>query len=81
MANEQRCRVCGCTWAEPCMVGCSWVERDLCSACEGTPGAAYKASIAGFKAAITRIRREKEELARTIVQLQTRILVDGDKKR
>lgn len=32
------CRVCGCTWNNPCPDGCSWVEDDLCSACaEGGP--------------------------------------------
>lgn len=31
-----RCRVCGCTDLEPCITDegpCSWVEKDLCSAC------------------------------------------------
>lgn len=31
--DEQRCRVCGCTWNTPCEGGCFWVEDDLCSAC------------------------------------------------
>ena len=31
--DEQRCRVCGCTWDTPCEGGCYWVEDDLCSAC------------------------------------------------
>jgi ParB/RepB/Spo0J family partition protein len=29
------CRACGCTDARACPGGCSWVEWDLCSACEG----------------------------------------------
>lgn len=29
----QACRECGCTDAEACPGGCSWVEADLCSAC------------------------------------------------
>ena len=30
-----RCRVCGCTEAEGCPPeSCSWVEADLCSACQ-----------------------------------------------
>jgi len=31
-----RCRVCGCTDYDPCITDegpCSWVEKDLCSAC------------------------------------------------
>ena len=32
---EGRCRECGCTDARACPGGCSWVEADLCSACEG----------------------------------------------
>ena len=27
------CRVCGCSWFDPCDPPCSWVEPDLCSAC------------------------------------------------
>lgn len=41
---EQRCRVCGCTWTDPCLrasgsddalsfEACAWVARDLCSFC------------------------------------------------
>ena len=29
------CRVCGCSWFDPCPEGCRWVEPDLCSACVG----------------------------------------------
>lgn len=29
----QKCRVCGCTWYNPCAGGCYWVEEDLCSQC------------------------------------------------
>lgn len=32
----QRCRECGCTEDDACMVGgmpCHWAEPDLCSAC------------------------------------------------
>lgn len=28
------CRICGCTEAMACAEGCSWVQPDLCSACE-----------------------------------------------
>ena len=31
--DEQKCRVCGCTWNSPCEGGCYWVEEDLCSKC------------------------------------------------
>jgi hypothetical protein len=27
------CRVCGCSWFDPCWGGCSWVETNLCSKC------------------------------------------------
>jgi hypothetical protein len=29
----QKCRVCGCSWNNPCEGGCYWVEPDLCSKC------------------------------------------------
>lgn len=31
--ENQKCRVCGCTWDNACPGGCYWVEPDLCSAC------------------------------------------------
>ncbi|MDD3230486.1 MAG: hypothetical protein PHE09_14900 [Oscillospiraceae bacterium] len=31
--EEQKCRVCGCTWDHACPGGCYWVEPDLCSKC------------------------------------------------
>lgn len=34
--TELQCRVCGCTEAEGCEDGCSWVENDLCSRCADT---------------------------------------------
>ena len=33
----RRCRVCGCTDADACAGGCTWVEHDLCSSCAGQP--------------------------------------------
>ncbi|WP_165072079.1 hypothetical protein [Paludisphaera rhizosphaerae] len=27
------CRVCGCTWDNPCPDGCCWITDDLCSEC------------------------------------------------
>ena len=27
------CRICGCSWFNPCPGGCSWVEPNLCSTC------------------------------------------------
>lgn len=30
---KQRCRVCKCTWEEPCNPPCSWTFPDLCSTC------------------------------------------------
>jgi hypothetical protein len=35
--DEQKCRVCGCTWEHACPGGCYWVEPDLCSQCAGMP--------------------------------------------
>ncbi len=32
------CRICGCTERCACGDGCSWIEDDLCSACEGKQG-------------------------------------------
>lgn len=32
---ERKCRVCGCTDLNACEGGCSWVEEDLCSNCQG----------------------------------------------
>ncbi len=34
--RPRMCAVCGCTDAEACEGGCSWVEEDLCSRCAGT---------------------------------------------
>jgi hypothetical protein len=31
--DEQKCRVCGCTYSNGCPGGCYWVEDDLCSRC------------------------------------------------
>ena len=31
--DEQKCRVCGCTWDNACEGGCYWIEDNLCSAC------------------------------------------------
>lgn len=33
-AEEPSCRTCGCTESHACPGGCSWVEPDLCSACQ-----------------------------------------------
>lgn len=33
--EEQKCRVCGCTWTNGCSAGCYWVEEDLCNECVG----------------------------------------------
>ena len=33
LADERRCRVCGCTDDRACPGGCHWVEEDLCSSC------------------------------------------------
>mgnify|MGYP000883415647 CR=1 FL=1 len=33
VAEEQKCRVCGCTENNGCHGGCYWVQEDLCSAC------------------------------------------------
>lgn len=35
--KERKCRVCGCTELTACPGGCSWIEQDLCSACDLTP--------------------------------------------
>ena len=35
VAAGPRCRVCGCTNDNACDEGCSWIEYDLCSACDG----------------------------------------------
>lgn len=33
VASGGVCRVCGCTEAMACELGCVWVEEDLCSRC------------------------------------------------
>lgn len=37
-SEERACRICGCTETTPCVddrgFPCSWVESDLCSACD-----------------------------------------------
>lgn len=39
LAGDPVCRVCGCSEGAACEGGCSWVEDDLCSACQGKEGA------------------------------------------
>lgn len=34
--EKRKCRVCGCTWNNPCIGGCYWTEYDLCSNCQKT---------------------------------------------
>lgn len=36
----QVCRVCGCSWHDPCDQACDWAEHDLCTACVGKEQAA-----------------------------------------
>ena len=31
--GEEVCLICGCTSAEPCLEGCSWARRGVCSEC------------------------------------------------
>lgn len=76
----QVCRVCGCTDDEACPEGCYWIAPDLCSACDGTPGAAAKGTIRGLRAAITRIRHERDRSRFANEQLRSRILLLEDKK-
>lgn len=36
----QICRVCACSWNDPCDEGgrgCAWAESDLCTACQSRP--------------------------------------------
>lgn len=33
--TERKCRICGCTDKHACPGGCHWVEKDLCSTCDG----------------------------------------------
>jgi len=37
-AEEQKCRVCGCTQERACPGGCYWVEPTLCSTCADKEG-------------------------------------------
>lgn len=32
--GERVCRECACSWSDPCDPPCSWIDDDLCSACE-----------------------------------------------
>lgn len=34
VADDRRCRICGCTQYRACPGSCSWVGPDLCSTCE-----------------------------------------------
>jgi len=31
--SVSKCRVCGCSDNDACMLGCCWVQKDLCSTC------------------------------------------------
>lgn len=37
MLGRHICRICGCWELQACPPTCSWVEIDLCSACDPTP--------------------------------------------
>lgn len=47
-AEEQVCRVCGCSDDDPCLHPdygpCSWYEEDLCSHCVECPGESFRES-------------------------------------
>lgn len=35
--SRRQCRICGCTWENPCITSegaCSWLDWNLCSACQ-----------------------------------------------
>lgn len=46
---QQYCRVCGCTYDDPCEEGCYWVEPDLCSQCAQKSGRKRKGANHGSR--------------------------------
>lgn len=56
--KEQTCRVCGRTQNNACPGGCSWVEKDLCSACEE-----IRKQLPGLK-------DDKDQSARAYIEIQ-----------
>jgi hypothetical protein len=61
-----RCRVCGCTYIEPCNPPCSWVDNDLCSTCHATVDmmvgwldAAHRPSMVALKREVKLARLER----------------------
>lgn len=40
-----RCKVCGCSWQDPCPGGCEWAEPNLCTACVKKPKILRKSGI------------------------------------
>ncbi|QIG80082.1 RodZ family helix-turn-helix domain-containing protein [Stakelama tenebrarum] len=55
LPHPQLCRVCACSWHDPCQTDdgpCHWQERDLCSACVGAdPGEPEAAPASGERQA------------------------------
>lgn len=73
----RQCRSCGCTEKAACRtaapglfdddtpMGCSWVERDLCSECVGRPVRRYASHYATCANATWKVGTEAERVART----------------
>lgn len=64
--RARQCRVCGCTQDQACRTsdgyGCSWIEVDVCSECEGKPRLRYSTH-ATTCTEVTRVRRAPQQVA------------------
>lgn len=58
-----RCRICGCTETDACLLGCSWVQEDLCSTCAKAVDAIAEWQEVARRANVTALMREVKALA------------------
>ena len=75
--SPPRCRVCGCTWEEPCDPPCSWVgNEDICSGCVTALRFMVKWAEGAHRANLTALLREFRRLTRSVHSRLTRKLVE-----
>lgn len=82
MSRARACRICGCTCSRACEGGCSWVERDLCSACvTSTIAYCYRSGHIEFGNALPAgalpLAHGKDKLVRQHISVTARLAYDN----
>jgi hypothetical protein len=62
--DEQKCRVCGCTWNRPCEPACAWFDASLCTSCALVAEALAAWQEGAYRANKAALWREVEAVAR-----------------